>query len=141
VQQPPDIWLGGRAPVELRRVGRLADGWLASFSMPAECAAGREVIDATAAEHSRTIDPEHFGAMILYSPAELPAAVANIIASRSPDVDPHDLVPSDLDALERRISEYVAVGFSKLVLVPLHEPTGWADELEPIARRVQPLQT
>ena len=67
--------------------------------------------------------------------------MANIIATRSPDVDPFDLVPSDLDALERRITEYVAVGFSKLVLVPLHEPTNWADELDPIAERVQPLQT
>ena len=141
VQRPPDIWLGGRAPVELRRVGRLADGWLASFSMPAECAAGRAAIDATAAEHSRSIDPEHFGAMILYAPGALPDAAHRLLATRSPDVDPADLVPSTLDALERRISEYVAVGFSKLVLVPLHGPTDWSAELEPIARRVQPLQT
>ena len=27
--QPLDVWLGGKAPSELRRVGRLADGWLA----------------------------------------------------------------------------------------------------------------
>ncbi len=141
VQQPPDIWLGGRAPVELRRVGRLADGWLASFSMPAVCAAGRTAIEATAAEHGRTIDPEHFGAMILYSPGPLPESVRQLIATRSPEVDPTDLVPGSLDALERRIGEYVAVGFSKLVLVPLHEPSDWHAELEPIARRVQPLQT
>ena len=141
VQQPPDIWLGGRAPVELRRVGRLADGWLASFSMPAECAEGRIVIEATAAEHDRSIDPEHFGAMILYAPDELPEPVRALIASRSPEVDPRDLVPSNLDALERRITEYVEVGISKLVLVPLHDPVDWATELEPIARRVHPLQT
>ncbi len=34
VQQPPDVWLGGRAPRELRRVGELADGWLPSFCTP-----------------------------------------------------------------------------------------------------------
>ena len=28
LQQPPDVWLGGLAPSELRRVGRLGDGWL-----------------------------------------------------------------------------------------------------------------
>ena len=94
VQQPPDIWLGGRAPVELRRVGRLADGWLASFSMPAECAAGRVAIEASAAEHRRSIDPEHYGAMIFYSPGELPEAVRSLIESRSPGVDAFDLVPA-----------------------------------------------
>ena len=36
VQQPPDVWLGGIAPSELRRVGRLGDGWLPSFIMPDE---------------------------------------------------------------------------------------------------------
>ena len=34
VQQPLDVWLGGRAPGELRRVGDLADGWLPSFCTP-----------------------------------------------------------------------------------------------------------
>ncbi len=141
VQQPPDIWLGGRAPVELRRVGRLGDGWLASFSLPSECAEGRRVIEATAAEHDREIDPEHFGAMIFYTHGPVPDPVRALIASRSPDVDAAELVPGSLDAVERRIAEYVDVGFSKLVLVPLHTPHDWSDELEPIAERVQPLQT
>ncbi len=32
VQQPLEVWLGGIAPSELKRVGRLADGWLPSFA-------------------------------------------------------------------------------------------------------------
>lgn len=141
VQRPPDIWLGGRAPGELRRVGRLADGWLASFSMPAECAAGRAVIERVAAEHDRIIDPEHFGAMVFYSPGPVPEAIRALIAQRSPEVDPANLIPSSLDDLERRINEYVAVGFSKLVLVPMHQPEDWSKELEPIAQRVRPLES
>ena len=35
-----DVWLGGIAPSELRRVGRLADGWLPSFVTPADAADG-----------------------------------------------------------------------------------------------------
>src|SRR6202050_2880293 len=33
--QPLDIWLGGSAPAGLKRVGRLADGWLGSLPTPA----------------------------------------------------------------------------------------------------------
>ena len=32
--RPLDIWLGGSAAGALRRVGRLGDGWLASFLTP-----------------------------------------------------------------------------------------------------------
>ena len=40
-----DVWLGGFAPSELRRVGRLGDGWLPSFVTPDDAAAGRTVIE------------------------------------------------------------------------------------------------
>ena len=140
-QHPPDIWLGGRAPVELRRVGRLGDGWLASFTGPADCAAGRIAIDAAAEEAGRAIDPEHFGAMVFYAPGEIPDQIKALIETRNPGMDPADLIPSTMDAIVARIEEYVHVGFSKLVLVPMHEPSDWMAELEPLAERVLPLQT
>ena len=37
--KPLDIWLGASAPAGLRRVGRLADGWLGSLLTPAEAQA------------------------------------------------------------------------------------------------------
>jgi probable F420-dependent oxidoreductase len=36
VQKPLEVWFGGVAPSELRRVGRRADGWLPSFVSPEE---------------------------------------------------------------------------------------------------------
>jgi len=119
VQRPPDIWFGGRARSELRRVGRLGDGWLASFAMPEECAAGRVVIEDSAAEHGRTVDPEHYGAMVFAAEAALPEALLPVLAARNPDVDPRVLIPIGLDALRSRCEEFVAVGFSKLVVVPM----------------------
>lgn len=119
VQRPPDIWFGGRARSELRRVGRLGDGWLASFAMPEECAAGRVVIEDSAAEHGRTVDPEHYGAMVFTAEAALPEALLPVLAARNPDVDPRVLIPIGLDALRSRCEEFVAVGFSKLVVVPM----------------------
>ena len=45
IQSPLEIWLGGLAPSELRRVGRLGDGWLPSFCTPEDVADGISVID------------------------------------------------------------------------------------------------
>ena len=140
VQQPPDVWLGGKAPGELRRVGRLGDGWLASFATPDVCANSRPVIEEAATEAEREIDPEHFGAMVFYSHGEVPEPIKQLIATRNPDADPDELVPATLDRLEAQIESYIARDFSKLVLVPLAEPADWRTELEPLAERLLPLQ-
>ena len=141
VQQPPDVWLGGRAPSELRRVGRLGDGWLASFATPAQCEAGRPVIEAAADAAGRAIDPEHYGAMVLYTRGEIPDAFAHAIASRNPGVDPAELVHSGVAALRAACERYVAAGFSKLVAVPLSPPAVWDDEIAELAATVMPIQT
>jgi probable F420-dependent oxidoreductase len=141
VQRPLDVWLGGRAPSELRRVGRLGDGWLASFSTPADCEAGRPVIEEAAATAGREIDPEHFGAMVFYARAEIPEAVRAAFAARRPDADPVDVVAVGLPAVRKRVEAFVDVGVSKLVLVPIEEPVSWADELGEVAAEVLALQT
>jgi probable F420-dependent oxidoreductase len=138
---PLDVWLGGRAPSELRRVGRLADGWLASFTTPEQCKAARVTVEEAADAAGREIDPEHFGVMALYAPGgELPDAFAQAIKSRNPDVDIDDLVARDWSALHDLCARYIAVGFSKLVLVPIGEPRDWPDELAASAAALLPLQ-
>ncbi|MEQ9162039.1 MAG: LLM class flavin-dependent oxidoreductase, partial [Ilumatobacter fluminis] len=67
-----DVWLGGIAPSELKRVGRLADGWLPSFVTPADAAAGREVIEQVCTEHDREIEDDHYGVLIPYSLGDAP---------------------------------------------------------------------
>lgn len=141
VQQPMDVWLGGRAPSELRRAGRLGDGWLASFATPTECAAGRPVVDTAAAEAGRTIDPEHFGAMVFYARGEIPDVLAAALAARRPDASPTELVAVGLPALRARLEEHVALGFSKLVVVPIEETADWTRELSEVAAAALPLQT
>src|SRR5207237_9968353 len=88
VQSPLEVWLGGIAGSELRRTGRLADGWLPSFLTPAEAAAGRTVIEQSAAEAGREVDPEHFGALIPYTPATLPDRLAAAPGPRPPGMPP-----------------------------------------------------
>jgi probable F420-dependent oxidoreductase len=141
VQQPPDVWLGGKAPSELRRVGRLGDGWLASFATPADCEAGRPVIEAAAAEAGRAIDDEHYGAMVFYTRDEIPDALVAAIAARNPGVDPHDLIHSGIPAVRKACERFVDVGFSKLVLVPFTHPSSWDAEMAELAAEVLPIQT
>ena len=142
--KPPkmlDVWLGGKAPAELRRVGRLGDGWLASFAMPAHCAASRTVVDAAAADAGRTIDPEHFGARVFYAHDPLPDAIASMIASRTPEVDPRELVPVGWDGVRARCQAFIDVGFSKLVMVPFTPITDWNAELAASSEALLDLQT
>jgi probable F420-dependent oxidoreductase len=138
---PLDVWLGGKAPSELRRVGRLGDGWLASFATPKQCESSRPVIEAAAAEAGRAIDPEHYGVMVFYTHEELPDQLVSVLASRNPDVDPHDLVARGWPEVRAQCERFVAVGFSKLVLVPFSEPKDWDDELAAGAVEILPLQT
>jgi probable F420-dependent oxidoreductase len=141
VQSPPDVWLGGLAPSELRRVGRLGDGWLPSFISPADARAGREAIEKAAADAGREIDPEHFGALLIYVRGEVPAALAAAIAARRPGTDPTALVAVGLGALRERLEQFGVCGFSKFVVVPAAAPRSWTDELEELAGAVLPLQS
>jgi len=135
-----DVWLGGKAPSELRRVGKLADGWLASFSSPEDCKAGRDAIEQAAAAAGRAIDDDHYGAMVFYTHDEIPERLLQLLASRNPGADPDDLVAHGWTAVRDLCERYVAVGFTKLVLVPFTEPADWDDELATGARAVLPIQ-
>jgi len=138
--KPLDVWLGGKAPAELRRVGKLADGWLASFSTPEDCKAGRDAIEAATAAAGRSIDDDHYGAMVFYTHDEIPERIMQMLSARNPDTDPSDLVARGWPALRDLCERYVAVGFTKLVLVPFTEPADWDEELETGASAVLGIQ-
>lgn len=141
VQDPIEVWLGGVAPSELRRVGRLGDGWLPSFCTPDEVHAGWEVVTRVAADHDREIDPEHLGALIAYADDEIPAPLAAFVQRRRPELAPDDVIPVGLPALVERIERFVEAGASKFVVLPLAEPDDWTPVLEELAATVLPLQT
>jgi probable F420-dependent oxidoreductase len=145
IQNPFEVWLGGQAPSELRRTGRLADGWLASFTTPKHVAEGIAVIEEAAAAAGRAMDPEHYGVLIPYLPGDgerdVPEALAAVVAARKPDADPRDVVATSRDRIGALVSEYLSVGASKFVLFPFAEPDDWRSELEALAQVALPLQT
>lgn len=141
IQEPLEVWLGGIAPLELKRVGRHADGWLPSFCTPAQVEEARTVVEAVADEHDREIEDEHYGALIPYRSrgTEISPQMHEILAKRNPDAEPDEVVPN-VDQVEKVIGRFVDVGFSKFVLIPTVEPDDWDAELDEIASIVKPLE-
>jgi probable F420-dependent oxidoreductase len=138
-QQPLDVWLGGNVPSSLRRTGELADGWLPSMCTPDEVAAGRKVIEQTAAEAGRGIDPEHYGMSIGYIRGDASPRLGRL-ATRRTDAELVELVPNGTKALRTLIERYIDVGFSKFVVRPVVAPGSWRHELEDLADGLLDLQ-
>jgi probable F420-dependent oxidoreductase len=140
-QEPLEVWLGGSAPASLRRCGRCADGWLPSQCTPAEVAAGRVVVEESAAAAGRTISPEHFGVSLGYSHTPLDDRALAALRSTARGRPLEELIPVGLPALRRHIEAFVEVGFSKFVVRPVSPPADWRKELETLAGAVGDLQT
>jgi probable F420-dependent oxidoreductase len=141
VQDPLEVWLGGRGPKALDRVGRIADGWLGAMLTPEEAHLARERIQVSAERAGREIDPEHFGLSIAYARTAPEPAALRALAARRPDIDPLALLPVGERELRSLIEGYVAAGLSKFVIRPAASVGSWADEVEWLARVILDLQT
>jgi probable F420-dependent oxidoreductase len=139
-----DVWLGGYAPSELRRVGRLGDGWLPSFVLPEDAAAGRVEIERVCAEHDRAIEEDHYGVLIPYAFGSIPDQLLARLAKRRPDIDDiARMIPTSWDELARLIRRFVDVGTSKFVVLPVDEPGSaedWTAHLAEAAEALLPLE-
>jgi probable F420-dependent oxidoreductase len=141
IQSPPEVWLGGIAPSELRRVGRMAEGWLPSFLTPSEAAAGKLEVEKAAGEVGREIDPEHFGVLVVYSSgAPIAGDFVDRIRQRRPDANLDELLPVGLDATRVLLEKFVDAGFSKFVLLPTQAPPSLTEELEAVAAAILPME-
>jgi probable F420-dependent oxidoreductase len=141
LQDPLEMWLGGQLPSALRRVGRLGDGWIPGLITPTEALEKRQRVEAAAVASGRTIDPEHFGVNLTYSRGPLPAAAAERLRRRRPDLEPAYVIPQSRTALHERIDEWLEAGFSKFLLRPAVSPPDWTAELETLAADVLERQT
>ena len=139
--KPLDIWLGGSAPGALRRVGRLGDGWLASFLTPAEAGAGRQAIEAAAAEAGREIEPDHYGISLAVTDDQSRPALLEVVQRRRPDADPEKLVASGWAGARALIEDYVAAGLTKFVVRPSWTPVDPDQFTADFVREMVPLQT
>lgn len=143
--RPLDLWLGGQAPAGLRRIGRLADGWLGSFLTPDEAAECRRGIEAAAAEAGREIEDDHYGTNIAVVPEETDGATRDAafaaLGRRRPDLDARLLVADGWTAAREQVRRFVDVGLSKFVLRPAVPVPSWRGFLDRFTQELLPLQT
>ena len=141
--KPLDIWLGGSAPAALRRVGRLADGWLGSLLTPAEAGAAVKEIQHAAAEADREVEEDHFGLSLPVTFAgnepSIPDALLASIRRRRPEADPATLVARGWDDARRMLGQYVEAGLSKFVVRPA-SPGPFGPFLDGFVRELLPVQ-
>jgi probable F420-dependent oxidoreductase len=139
VQDPLEIWFGGRGPKALERVGRLGDGWLTAGIGPAAADAARLVIHEAAAAAGRVVDPEHLGISMPFARHALSDGVRESLTARYPQERAEDLVPVGAAGLEKIVREYVDAGLSKFVLRQVDGGES-EDDLAWLADTVLPLQ-
>ena len=141
VQDPLEVWLGGRGPQALDRVGRIADGWLGAQLTPAEAELARRQIQQAARRAEREVDPEHFGMSIPYARVAPEAELLAPFAARRPDVDPLAVVPVARTGLRNFVEGYVDAGLSKFVVRPLAPVASWSEEAAWLGDAILDLQT
>lgn len=141
VQDPLEVWLGGRGPKALERAGRIADGWLGAQLTPSEAGRAREQIQLAAAGVGREVDREHFGMSIAYARTEPDPDLLRTFRERRPDIDPRELIPVGAEALQSLLEQYIDAGLSKFVIRPATTVDSWVAEAEWLAGAILDLQT
>jgi probable F420-dependent oxidoreductase len=141
LQDPLEIWLGGRGPKALARVGRIADGWLGAAVTPDEALDARRRIEESAAGAGREVDPEHYGMSIPYARLEPPPSVLAGYRARRPDADPRATVAVGAAGLRSLVEGYIEAGLSKFVVRPVGAVGDWEDELDWLAGAILALQS
>ncbi len=126
-----EFWLGGRAPAALRRVGELADGWLASAVSPDEFPGMVAAIRAAAAGAGRSIDDDHYGATVFAAPGEdeISGEVAERLRLRR-GLARRDYLALGTGELRALLDRFLAGGACKFVVIPVaHDLPAWLQEL------------
>ena len=142
----PPVWVGGRSRAALRRVGKLADGWLASSVTPGEVAAGIKEIRTHAAEARRDIPEDHYGVLVPYvfaSDSEAALRIAGPTIRRRQDIAPQEYSAlGTAQQVREKLQEYIEAGATKFVMRPYGPKETHQDLVRILAKEVIPtLQT
>jgi probable F420-dependent oxidoreductase len=137
-----DIWVGGRSDAALKRTGRLADGYFASFQTPEEFSRNMATIRGYAEQFGRANARIESGLILLCRLAATRERAMEdmrpMLAALGPGGDAflqRTLYGSPGDIIER-LRDYIAAGLDKFVLWPVAEPAAWPGQIELIGREI-----
>jgi probable F420-dependent oxidoreductase len=117
------LWVGGSSEVAMMRVARYGTGWLGGLDSPQQAGTMVRGIKAALIKTGRAIDEDHYGASFSFrigrkedSSAEATRAGLQARLRK----DPSDyMVAGDASDVIARLREYIDVGCSKFVLLPI----------------------
>ncbi|MEV5824602.1 TIGR03854 family LLM class F420-dependent oxidoreductase [Spirillospora sp. NPDC052242] len=143
--KPLDLWLGGRVPAAMDRIGRLGDGWLGATVTPADAEACRARIVRAADRAGRAIEEDHYGTYLTVVPdgageRAVDALLARLRKDRPDVADPRALLCLGWDDARDRVRRFVDVGLSKFVVRPAGPVTARRDFLDAFAAELLPLE-
>jgi probable F420-dependent oxidoreductase len=137
-----DIWVGGRSDAALKRTGRLADGYFASFQTPEEFSRNMAAVRGYAEQFGRANARIESGLILLCRLAATRERAMEdmrpMLAALGPGGDAmlqRTLYGSPGDIIER-LRDYIAAGLDKFVLWPVAEPAAWPGQIELIGREI-----
>lgn len=137
-----DIWVGGRSDAALKRAGRLADGFFASFQTPQEFGSSMAKIRDYAAGYGRANARIESGLILLCrisgsreSALKEMGPMLTAMGRGAEQFLERSVFGSAEDVIGR-LSEYVAQGLDKFVLWPIAEPDAWPRQIELVGREI-----
>ncbi len=144
LQDPLELWLGGKTEAALKRVARISDGWLTSAMTPAETARACATIIRHCQTYERHVDTEHFGISMPYARRAPADADLEALRKRRSDGDLSEVVATGGEHMTDLVKAHIDGGISKFVVRPLDalsSAADWQGDLNWLADRLLPLQT
>jgi probable F420-dependent oxidoreductase len=114
-----EIWLGGSTAAAVRRIGRIAHGWLASSISPAAFGELVEVLRDEAAAHDRVVPEDHFGTVLFVAESAEQAQDLLQAQRRGGRAIAAETVAVGMDGARSLLYRFRTAGATKFVLYPL----------------------